>query len=119
MASIVGGDGRLPIVVNDAPAAGGNPPASKSSIVLAGNPEPGRDIFAAESIDPEKSQAVRDEEAKQPPEEKVVSTIAAAVAGVVNIDDLTKAEKPSDDSGLHIPPNDGPAPQIGQSREKA
>lgn len=45
-----------------------------------------------------KSQAIRDEEAKQPPEDKVVSTVAAAAARVVNVGDLAGTNKPSDSS---------------------
>jgi len=102
VASMVGGDGRAAIAVDDAPPAGGNPPASESSIILAGQPEPGRDIFAAEPIDPAKSQGVRDDEVKQPPEDKLVSTVAAAAAGVINIDDLAKANKDSDNPGTSV-----------------
>jgi hypothetical protein len=85
---------------------GGNPPASQSSIILAGQPEPGRDVFAAKPIDPAKSQVILDEEAKQPPEDKVVSTVAAAAAKVINIDDLAKANKPLGSSDTPIPPSD-------------
>jgi len=108
VASVVGGGGRAAIVVDDAPPAGGNPPASESSVILAGQPEPGRDVFAAEPIDPAKSQGVRDEEVKQPPEDKLVSTVAAAAAKVVNIDDLAKANKPSDGSDTPISSSDKP-----------
>jgi len=107
VASIVGGDGRAAIAVDDVPPAGGNPPASESSIILAGQPEPGRDIFAAEPIDPAKSQGVRDDEAKPPPEDKLVSTVAAAAAKVINIDDLAKANKDSDNSGTSVSSNGG------------
>ena len=44
-------------------------------------------VFAAEPTYPAKSQATRDDEAKLPPEGKVVSTVTAA-ARVVNIDNL-------------------------------
>lgn len=90
------------------PPAGGNPPASESSVIFAGQPEPGRDVFAAEPIDPAKSQGIQDEEAKQPPEDKLVSTVAAAAAKVINIDDLAKANKPSDGSSPPISSSDGP-----------
>lgn len=53
-----------------------------------------------------KSQGVRDDEAKQPPEVKLVSTVAAAAAKVINIDDLAKANKPSDSSDTPISPGD-------------
>jgi len=102
----VGGDGRAAIVVDDAPPAGGNPPGSESSVILAGQPEPGRDVFAAEPIDPVKSQGVRDDEAKQPPDDKLVSTVAAGAAQVINIDDLAKANKPSEGSDTPISPSD-------------
>ena len=118
VASIVGGDGRAAIVVDDVPPAGGNPPASESSIILAGHPEPGRDVFAAaEPVDPAKSQAIQDEEAKQPPEDKLVSTVAAAAAKVININDFVKANKPSDNSDTPISPSDGPT-TAGNSEEK-
>lgn len=71
-----------------------------------GQPEPGRDVFAAEPINPAKSQTVQHEEAKQPLEDKVVSTVAVAAAKVVNIDDLAKANKPSDSSDKPISPSD-------------
>jgi len=106
VASIVGGDGRAAIVVDDVPPVGGNPPSSESSVLLAGHPEPGRDVFAAEPIDPAKSQAVRDEEAKQPPEDKVVSTVAAAAARVVNAGNLAEDNKPSDSSDTPTSPSD-------------
>lgn len=118
LASIVGGDGRAAIVVDDAPPAGGNPPASESSIRHAGHPEPGRDVFAAEPIDPAKSQAIRDEEARQPPEEKVVSTVAVVGARVVNADELAK--KLAEDADTHILPSDESTPSgnSDQSNEK-
>ena len=103
---MVGGDGRAAIAVDNAPPAGGNPPASESSVVLVGQPEPGRDVFAAEPINPEKSQAIRDDEAKQPQEDKFISTVAAAAAKVIKIDDLAKANKPSDNSDTPISPGD-------------
>lgn len=103
---MVGGDGRAAIAVDNAPPAGGNPPASESSVILVGQPEPGRDVFAAEPIDAAKSQGVRDDEAKQPPEDKFVSTVAAVAAKVANIDDLAKANKPSDTSGTPTSPSD-------------
>lgn len=104
--SIVGGDGRAAIVVDDVPPAGGNPPASESSIRLAGQPEPGRDVFAAQPIDPVKSQAVQDDEARQPPEEKVVSTVSVAAARVINADELVKPKKLADSPDTRIPPSD-------------
>ena len=96
--------------MDDAPPVGGNPPNSVSSVILAGHPEPGRDVFAAEPIDPAKSQAIWEEEAKQPPEDKVVSTVAAAAARVINIDELAKANKPSDDSDTPISTGDESTP---------
>jgi len=106
VASIVGGDGRAAIVVDDAPSAEGNPPGSETSVLLVGQPEPGRDVFAAGPIDPVKSQAIQDEEAKQPPEDKVVSTVAVTAAKVVNVDDLAGANKASDSSDTPISPSD-------------
>ena len=106
VASIVGGDGRGAIAVDDAPLPGENPPASESSVRFAGHPEPGRDVFAAEPIDPAKSQAVRDEEARQPPEEKVVSTVAVAAARVVNADELAKLKNLPDSPDTHITSSD-------------
>lgn len=109
--------------MDDAPPVGGNPQRSESSIIFAGHPEPGRDVFAAEPIDPAKSQAVRDDEAKQPPEEKVVSTVtAAAAARIVNVDDLAKTHKPSDSSDTPISPSDEPtstgnSDELGQKTE--
>jgi hypothetical protein len=101
--------------VDDAPPVGGNPSRSESSVVLAGHPEPGRDVFAvAEPIDPAKSQAIRDDEAKQPPEDKVVSTVAAAAARVININDLVKTNKPSDNSDTPISTSGEPT-SIGNS----
>jgi hypothetical protein len=107
-ASVVGGDGRAAIVVDDAPPAGGNPPVSESSIRFAGHPEPGRDVFAAKPIDPVKSQAVQNEEAMQPPEEKVVSTVAVTAARVANVDELAQLKKLPDNAETPIPPNDEP-----------
>ena len=92
--------------MDNAPPVGGNPPKSESSIIFAGHPEPGHDVFAAEPIDPAKSQAIQDDEAKQPPEDKVVSTVAAAAARIINIDDLAKANKPSESSDTPISPSD-------------
>ena len=95
--------------MDDAPPVEGNPQRSESSVIFAGQPEPGRDVFAAEPIDPAKSQAIREDEAKQPPEDKVVSTVtAAAAARVVNIDDLAKTHKPSDSSDTPISLSDEP-----------
>ena len=94
------------MVVEDVPPAGGNPPASESSVILFGQPEPGRDVFAAEPIDPAKSQAVRDDEVKQPQEDKLVSTVAAGAARVVNIDDLAEDNKSSSSSNTPTSPSD-------------
>jgi len=120
VASIVGGDGRGAIVVDGAPPAGGNLPASESSIRLAGQPEPGRDVFAAQPIDPAKSQAVRDDEARQPPEDKVVSTVAVAAAKVVNAKELAKPPKLPDSPDVRIPSIDESTPSGNpdQSDEK-
>lgn len=106
VASIVGGDGRAPILVDHVPPVGGDPPPSESSVRLAGHPEPGRDVFAAQPIDPAKSQAVQDEEARLPPEEKVVSTVAVAKAKVINADELAKLNMLPDIPDTPIPPND-------------
>lgn len=84
--------------MDDAPPAGGNPPGSETSVILAGQPEPGRDVFAAGPVDPVKSQGMRDDEMKQPPEDKVVSTVAAAAARLINADELYNDDKPSDSS---------------------
>ena len=85
-----------------------------------GQPEPGRDVFAAEPIDPAKSQAVRDEEARQPPEDKVVSTVAAAAAKVVNIEELDKLNKHPDSSDTPAPTMEelDPNENSNQSDEK-
>ena len=109
VASIVGGDGRAPIVVDDVPPVGGNLPASESTVRFAGHPEPGHDVFAAQPIDPVKSQAVQDEEARQPPEEKVVSTVGVMAAKVVNVDEVFQLEKLLDNPDTIIPPSDKPA----------
>lgn len=92
--------------MDDAPPAEGNSPGSETSVILAGQPEPGRDVFAAGPIDPAKSQTIRDEEATQPPEGKVISTVAIAAAKVVNVDDIAKANKASDSSDTPISPSD-------------
>ena len=107
-------------MVDDPPPAGGNPPASESSIRFAGHPEPGRDVFAAKPIDPAKSQAIQDEEARQPPEEKVVSTIAVTAARVVNAEEFAKLDKLPDNPDTRIPPSDGPTPSgnLDQPDEK-
>jgi len=103
--------------VDDVPPVEGNPPKSQSSVILAGHPEPGRDVFAAaEPINPAKSQAVWDVEAKQPPEDRVVSTVAAAAAQVVNIDDLAKANKPSDSFDIPVSPSDEPTSTVNSDK---
>lgn len=94
--------------MDDAPPVGGNPPGSETSVILAGQPEPGRNVFAAEPIDPVKSQAMQDEEVKQDPEDKVVSTIAAAPARVINPDELDNGNKPSDSSDTSATSSDEP-----------
>lgn len=96
--------------MDDAPPAGGNPPGSETSVILAGQPEPGRNVFAAEPIDAAKSQAVQDEEVKQPPEDKVVSTIAVAPARVINPDELHDGDRPSDSSDTSTTPSDESTP---------
>jgi hypothetical protein len=109
-ASIVGGDGRAAILVGDIPPAGGDLPAIESSAQFAGHPEPGRDIFAAQPIDPAKSQAIRIEEAKQPQEQKVVSTVAVAAAKVINADELVKLNELPNNLGTPTLPNDKSTP---------
>ena len=109
-ASIVGGGGRAAILVGDILPAGGDPPAVESSALLAGHPEPGRDVFAAQPINAAKSEAIRIEEAKQPPEQKVVSTVAVAAAKVINVDDLVKLNEPSDNPETPTLPNDKSTP---------
>lgn len=120
VASIVGGDGRAAIVVDDGAPAGGNPPASESSIRFAGHPEPGHDVFAAQPVDPFKSQAVQDEEARQPPEEKVVSTVAVTAAKVANINELVNLKTIPDGPDTRIPAGDESTPSGNpdQSDEK-
>lgn len=103
--------------MDDVPPVEVNPPKSQSSVILAGHPEPGRDVFAAaEPIDPAKSQAVWDVEAKQPPEDRVVSTVAAAAARVINIDDLVKANKPSDSFDIPISPSNEPTSTVNSDK---
>lgn len=119
VASIVGGDGRAPIIVDDAPPAGGNPPVSETSVRLAGHPEPGRNVFAAEPIDPAKSQAVQDDEAKQPPEEKVVSTVAAAAAArIANVDELANLTEHPESSVSPLNDESTPSGSMDQTEEK-
>ena len=69
-----------------------------------------------------KSQAVREDEAKQPQEDKLVSTVAAAAAArVIGIDDLVNANKPPGNSDTPTSPSDEPtsAGDPGKSEEKS